>query len=403
MVVIVRPGEVKRVESSKWTLVYGRRKTGKTFLIENFVKYDEYFFVKRDGGVISKAGDKTLSYDAFLEIVKRALSDGKTVVIDEFHRLGQDFFDYLHYTKKQGRLILVSSTLFLSRKMFSSHSALLGFFAEMPIGLISLKDTLAAVEPFKDNKQRLETAILLREPIAVEYYDGGKDARATMATVLASSVRTIPAMVGEIFVEEERHISAVYEGVLRAIANGHVISGEISSYLYSRKLIKKDDPSIIQQYLGNLIDVGIIHRIQIYGKKRYVYKHASPLARLFYYADEKYNISERRLNAQEIARIVDTMMPRLVEDNVREYLADKYGLKETVMEAADYDVDACLVKFQKPEIVVEVKWKDKITKEDVVKAEENLQKAGAKKRLMFVPDKTGLKSDKVEFMDVTDL
>jgi len=30
-------------ELKKWVLVYGRRKTGKTFLVTIFVKYDEYF------------------------------------------------------------------------------------------------------------------------------------------------------------------------------------------------------------------------------------------------------------------------------------------------------------------------------------------------------------------------
>ncbi|MEM0376401.1 MAG: hypothetical protein QXI90_01290 [Thermofilum sp.] len=43
--IIERPEEVRRIsELKKWVLVYGRRKTGKTFLVSNFVKYDEYFF-----------------------------------------------------------------------------------------------------------------------------------------------------------------------------------------------------------------------------------------------------------------------------------------------------------------------------------------------------------------------
>jgi len=132
------------------------------------------------------------------------------------------------------------------------------------------------------------------------------------------------------------------------------------------------------------------------------YKHASPLARCFYYADEKYNISERKLNKKEIMRIIDELMPRMVEDNIRESLADKHGLIETILEAKDYDIDACLVKFNKPEIVLEVKWK-KIKNSDIKKAEENLLKIKAKKREVFVQDKKGLYSKVLNFIDVDDL
>ena len=405
MVVIERPDDLGRLSGTKkWLLVYGRRKTGKTFLIENFMKYDEYFFVRRDGGLISKVGEKTIAYDTFTEILKRALADDKTVVVDEFHRLGGEFFDLLHYMKKQGRLILVSSTLYLSRQMFSSHSPLLGLFAETPITLISLKDTLKAAEKLtNDNKQRLELAKLLREPLSVEYLDPKKDPRKILADILSSSAQTIPALVGEIFTEEERHTSAVYEGILRAVADGRVVSGEISSQLFSKKLIKKDDPSVIQQYLANLIRFGILRRIEVFGKKRYIYKHVSPLARLYYYADEKYNISERRPSDAEMQRIIDNIMPRLVEDNIREYLAEKHNLKETVIEAADYEVDACLLRFQKPEIAVEVKWKQQITPKDLQEAEDKLQKTEAKTRILFVQDKKNIPPTKLQINDPIDL
>ena len=46
--------------------------------------------------------------------------------------------------------------------------------------------------------------------------------------------KSIPAMIGEIFTEEERYISAIYEGILRAVASGNTVSTEISSYLFSR-------------------------------------------------------------------------------------------------------------------------------------------------------------------------
>ncbi|MBU4190410.1 MAG: ATP-binding protein, partial [Candidatus Thermoplasmatota archaeon] len=195
---------------------------------------------------------------------------------------------------------------------------------------------------------------------------------------------------------------AIYEGILRAVANGKVVSGEISSYLFSKKLIEKNDPSMIQQYLKNLIGVGIIKKIVVFGKKKFVYKHVSVLAKLFYYADEKYNISERKPDEKEMERIIDEIMPKIVEDNIREFFADKFGLKETVVEAKDYDVDACLLKFKKPEMVVEVKWKENVSKEDITKAEKNLGKIDAKKKILFVPDKKMLHSSILDIVDISD-
>lgn len=62
------------------------RKTGKTFLVSNFVNYDE-FFVKVDKGILRKDGG-SISYETFMEIVRRSLAENKVVVVDEFHRLG---------------------------------------------------------------------------------------------------------------------------------------------------------------------------------------------------------------------------------------------------------------------------------------------------------------------------
>lgn len=402
--IIERPQEVKRlVESKKWMLIYGRRKTGKTFLVERFLKFDEYFFVKRDRSIISKKDEASMTYEAFKGLLKRLLAGNKIVVVDEFHRLGDSFFDFIHYTDKGGKLILLSSTLFLSKKLFSSHSPLLGFFTELPVGLISLEDSLRALKSrASDKKQLVELSVLLREPIAVEYFSERENARKTFAKILIGSMRTVPALVGEVFVEEERSISAIYEGIIRAIASGKVVSSEISSHLFSSRLIKKDDPSVIQQYLSNLADFGVIRKIEVYGKKRFIYKIGSPLVRLFYYADEKYNVSERNIDETEAMRIIDELMPRIAEDNLREFFAGKFGLTEAVIEAADYDVDGCLLRFGKPEIVLEVKWKPNVSKEDIFKAEENLMSIPAKKRLLFVPDKKGLKSDSIEIADISD-
>jgi len=402
--IIERLDELERItRTKKWVLVYGRRKTGKTFLVERFVDHDEFFFVRRDRQIISKKDMVTLNYDAFLAVLTRALKDGKTAVVDEFQRLGDDFLDVLHQMRKSGKLILISSTLHLSKRLLSGRSALLGLFAEVPVGLISMRDCMNALAESNIGKKNIaEFSIIMREPLAIDYFDPKERPRDIFASILNGSVMTVPALIGEVFTEEERSVSAVYEGILRAIAGGREKTGEISSHLFSNKLIKKDDPSLLSQYLNNMVGFGIIKKIAVHGKRRFVYKHVSPLAKLFYYADEKYHISERVPGKKEIARIIDEVMPRLVEDNLREFLAQSMGMTEVILEEKDYDVDILLLKFKKPELAIEVKWGN-VTKSDVARAGKSLALIGATKTALFVPDKKMVVTEGLDVWDISDV
>ncbi len=400
---------IERVEASsingikKWVFIFGRRKTGKTFLVRNFIEHDEYFFVKKDKGIVSGEADKEIGYETFMEIVKRALSENKTIVVDEFHRLGEDFLEFLHYTEKRGKIILISSTLNLSKKLLGNKSAILGLFAEVPIGLLKLPDVIKTLKKYRlDKKSLLELAVFLREPLAIDYFSPGKDSRATIVDILAGSIKSMPALIGEIFTEEEKSSSSVYEGILKAIGSGHYVSTEISSCLFSKKLIKKDDPSIIQQYLLNLVDFGIIKKIKVYEKNKFVYRHVSPLARLYYYAEEKYNVSERAVNKAEIGRVVDELLPKIIEDSVREFLAELLGLEECVYETKGFDIDVCLLRFKKIDTAAEIKWKAIVGKEEISKAAENLGKTGCKEKFLFVPDKNKVSTEKIKVVDIMD-
>ncbi len=337
--IIERPEADKLNKIRKWVLVYGRRKTGKTFLVREFVKYDEYFFVKRNRTILDKDNNE-ITVKTLKEIIKRTLGQ-KTIVIDEFHRLGEDFLDFLHYLNGKGKLILISSTLWLARKFFEKNSPLLGLIAEFPIGLIELTDTLKKIKTIavKDKKTIVELAVLAREPIILPFIEN----KVELAEIILYYKNAIPALVGEIFKEEEKELSPIYEGILRAVATGKRISSEISSALFARELIQKDDPSIIQQYLSNLVKFGILKKIRIYGKKnRFVYEHTSPLFWLYFYADEKYNIGERKLSSKEITLIINEVMPKIIESTIRGWLAKIYGLQEANGELQGKDIDICL-------------------------------------------------------------
>ncbi len=407
MVIVKRQEQQLLTSTSAWTLVYGRRKTGKTYLIKQFVPWDRYFFVKRDRTILDEKG-VSLGYDAFLEVVKTIKEAKKTIVIDEFHRLPESFLDYLHFLSpdRQGRIILISSTLYLAKKFFSSGSPLLGLFIEIPLPICSIKETLVAL-PSMPSKDKLEIAMLLREPLALQLLQEGISGKKIITDCLQFSQKAIPALIGEIFSEEERTLSIIYEGILRAVASGKAISGEISSYLFARQLILKDDPSLIQQHLTTLVKLGIIKKIKVYNNPKFIYKHVSPLVKLFYFTDEKYNSTERILSAKDLQEIVLEALPHLIEDTVREFLALHYGLIEMVAEGKDFEVDGLLIKFKKPEIALEVKWKEHFSSEDIEKSMKNLFIFPVKRKIFFIPDKRNLKLlpefSSIEVMDVSDL
>jgi AAA+ ATPase superfamily predicted ATPase len=402
--IIPREEEKRLREINKWVLVYGRRKTGTTFLVKTFLEHDEYFFVKRDRSIIIGSSESVVAYDAFIVILGRMLNEGKTAVVDEFHRLGADFSDYLHYRDKKGKVILISSTLHLAKNLVAEKSPLLGLFAEFPLGLLKIEDVLKALPKGTDKKEGIELAVLMSEPLLIGYYKTGMTSAELCQISLSKSKFLVSALVGETFNEEERILTNVYAGILQAIAAGKRISTEISSFLFSRKLIPKDNPGSIQPYLQNLIEIGLIKRTPVINRKTFAYEHVSPLIEMFYYADEKYNLGEIALSRSHFSTMFGSMFPRIVERYIRSFLARKLGLLEGVVTGKDYDVDGCLMRFKKCKIALEVKWKKEVSKEDVLRAEEVLAKVESKRKLLFVPDKGKVRhrSDKIEIVDISD-
>ena len=400
--IIPRTDLTRRIEnSSKWVFIYGRRKTGKTYIVENTVKYDEFFFVNRNRSILDKKNNEIMSYETFTILFRRLLANNQTVVIDEFHRLGYEFLDILHSVQKRGKLILITSTLFLAKKLLTAHSPIMGLFNEIMVDIISLDETLKELSKFQlQKKDLLELSIFAREPIAIDYM-GKLSPTPTISEILLGSLKAVPALVGGIFSEEERTLTMVYNGILSAVATGNISSGKISSFLFSRRLVQKDDPSIIQTYLGNLIKIGVLKKIIIFNKNKFAYKISSPLIRLFFYAEEKFAISDRNVSSREIDEILSILLPRIVEDNVREVISLQENLVETIIEDSDYDVDGYLLRFKKPQIALEVKWRNKVR--DIGKIETNLLSLIAEKRVLFVTDKSELRSEKISLMDVSDL
>ncbi|MGA1822954.1 MAG: AAA family ATPase, partial [Thermoplasmatota archaeon] len=383
------------LRSGGWILVYGRRKTGKTFLVSRFLDHDSYYFVKRDRTVILNNDWKMINMETMLELMKRDLHDEKTVVIDEFHRLGSDFLDLLHSLEMRGKLVLISSTLHLSREIISGSSPLLGKVSELKVPIISYL-TLLRGDPGK-GKKYYEMQAFRQEPLVIALgYRNPVDA-------VKGSILTVPALIGEIFSEEDRKLSSTYEGILRSVAVGRSTSGEIASYLFSRKIIKKDDPSLVQQYILNLLDIGILKRTQVFNRNRYVYNHTSPMAWAFYSLDERYNISDRDLSSIELGRLLEEILPRIMETVIRTSISERTGTIDFVDHSPHDEIDGFFVRFRKPVAVMEVKWKVKIGRREASRIREKLMSHDADRRILIVPDRKMIEIEGVEVLEPSDI
>ena len=403
MRIIPRRIEVKKIEKAlPWVLIYGRRKTGKSFLVENFLKFDKYFFVNRDGTLLDKETNEIYTYEEFLKILKEILGV-KTVVIDEFHRLPENFLDYLHATGIKGKLILITSTLWLTERKLKRGEPLLGLVRPVKIGLIDEREIIDALSKEFEGKELIENCVYLREPFLIPSFKG--NIRDFLPEFLENGKIIIKETIGEIFKEEERELTNIYEGIMKAVACRKNISTEISTYLFSRKIIPKDNPGLIQKYLDILTKIGILEKVEVFGKKRFRYFHSSPLLDLHYYLEEKYSYTETNIPSELIRKVLEEKLPKHVEQFVRNLFVKIFGVAHKIIEEKDLEVDVALFEFKKPKIVAEVKWVKKLTGDEVESIEENLNSFKECRKILVVPDKNILKvfPKNIEVFDVKDI
>ncbi|ASJ02937.1 ATPase [Thermococcus profundus] len=401
MRIIPRRTELEKINVSGWKMIYGRRKTGKTFLARNFIDYRRYFFVNRNGSILDVDSRKVLTYEDFKDELLRELENGR-IVVDEFHRLPEEFLDLLHAYSGNGELLLITSTLWLAMRLLGKReSPLLGTVLPVKVGLIDEREIVMELSKEVSGKELVEAATYLREPVLVPLYQ--PPLRQFLASYLQSSGAMIAELVGEAFSEEEVSLSEVYLAVLHSIADGKSKSGEIGNYLLSRGLI--ESPSSVQKYLKVLTAMGLIEKRPIHGKKkRFRYAIASPLLDLHFYLEAKYGYTEMDTPLEFIRRVIDEKLPRHIESFTESLLAKVYGLRPVSVELPELELDIALQGFRKLEIVGEVKWKVRVKREEIAKIEDKLGQFDCRK-LLIVPDEAVLerKPEGIEVLTPSDL
>ncbi|MEM2637059.1 MAG: ATPase [Candidatus Korarchaeota archaeon] len=392
---------VLRNITAGWNMIFGRRKTGKTFFVRNFMEFDRFFFVERDGTVremVSTGTVREYTWREFLILFEEILGKER-IVIDEFHRLPEKFMDLLHAVGMKGELTLITSTIWLAEQLLR-NSPLLGLVNPVSVGLIDELDILQGLRGVIENRELVESAVYLREPLLIpEFVPPMRD---FLARYLRRGKYIIKGLLGEIFTEEGRTLTEIYDTILKSVANGQNISTEIASILYSRGLIPKDNPALLQKHLDILVSIGLLNRFKVFGKKKFRYYHSSPLLDLHYYIEAKYG-GEAELLEQFVRKVIDERLPRHVEWFLRDLMGKKYQLVPQIIE--DKEIDIALTDFNEIRVVAEVKWRKHVGTEEVKKVEEKLQQFTGAMKIMIVPEKNVLERAPVgiEVWDTNDI
>ena len=393
--------EIKKLNG--WILIYGRRKVGKTFLIKNFLEYDVFFRVNRDGSILAeKFIISTINnMDDFSRAVSELLLADKKVVIDEFQRLPESVIERISTLHPKGKVILSGSSMRVIKKLFGSKSPLLGLAMQYKLGLIRPVNILRELSKKMDAVQALELAPYLADAWTIPFYAKESDSEKVIYDLLKYSKFTVPSLVGEIFTEEEREFTKVYEAILRLIGAGELDYKNIASILAGRKVIERADSSLIIPYIKNMEDMGLVESLPIYSSKKKMYRLSSPMMEAFFYLADRYGFEDRDVSFEEARPTIEKLRNFAVQNFIGDLFASAYHGKKEYYVTPSKELDFIITVRNKAVIIGEVKW-GKYDSNDLKKFVEKSTFIKAEK-IFITKHKNETKIDNVKIMDVDDI
>ena len=341
---------VERWESSflrqgrGWLLVYGRRKVGKTFLLRSFLSWNLYVLVSRGGLCFVNGG--LVEVDEAIARVVEVLRDGGLVVIDEFQRLPEHFLDRLSHVHPSGRLILSGSSLNVVGRVLDRRSPMLGLFMPFKLDLISPADIIISLIDFGlDFRSAVLWGVLIRDPWLIPFINLSSPPWVEISRLAPMLTASASGLIGEVFLEEERQLTRLYDAVLRLLADGYWSSKIITAKLYDMGLISAPNPGIVTGILSKLENMGLVEKIPLWRSRgaRFYYHHRSTLTSTLLWMDERFEFEDYPPH-----RVEDALRSHLaleIQFFIGELLAKSRGLKRayTVLPRSLGDVDIVLL------------------------------------------------------------
>jgi hypothetical protein len=353
--------ELKKLKG--WVMIYGRRKTGKTYMLRRTFRDAQYFMITRTGYVIHEEGEKYtyMNVKEAIGRVGRLLNNGETVIIDEFQRLPEFLWEEIALHHPNGKLIASGSSLGIISRVFDRRSPLLGLLSPLKLDIISYSDTIVALKNLtRTPKDTIIWGLILRDPWVIPMFSIEADAITEIrekAYYLATSTH---GLVGEIFEEEERTLTRIYDAILRLVGEGIWKPSEIAVILTSNNMITGGQSTVIG-IIERLVNMGLLEKISLWKTRgaRFYFKHRSPIVSIIQYIDQKLNITETpKINVNR--EIVTNAISREIQFSLGEMMAEYIGGKRayTILLNGDIDIVILDERGRTPIIGYEVKIGD---------------------------------------------
>jgi AAA+ ATPase superfamily predicted ATPase len=341
-----------------WILIYGRRKVGKTFLIKNFLDHDVFFRINRDGSILAEKFvlNRINNVDDFSKAVIELLSKSQTVVIDEFKRLPEYVIEQISQVHPGGKLILSGSSMRVVKKMFGNKSPLLGLALQYRLGLIKPGNILREISKNIDPVQAVEISPYLSDPWTIPFFKKENESLKSIYEILNYSKFTISALIGEIFTEEEREFSRVYEASLRLIGAGEWDYKNIASILAGRKLIERADSSLVLPYITNMAAMGLIEALPVYSSKKKMYRLSSPVMEAFFYLADRYRFEDVDVSFEDVLPAMEKLRNLSIQNFIADLFASICSGKKEYFVTSSKEIDFVITFRNKPVLAGEVKW-----------------------------------------------
>ena len=132
------------------------------------------------------------------------------------------------------------------------------------VDIASPEDAILSLARYLRPREAILWAIVARDPwilgIVTPY---GEPWRAIIDRVV-SLAPIATSLIGEVFTEEEKQLTRLYEAVLRLLAQRYWSSKALAQKLYEVRLISSPQPGIVTGLLNQLEGMGLVEKISLW-------------------------------------------------------------------------------------------------------------------------------------------
>ncbi|NPA75864.1 MAG: ATP-binding protein [Euryarchaeota archaeon] len=394
-----REKEMEILRRAKRVAIIGRRRVGKTRLVEETLQPITLFIPgEKNEAIIAREWVDEIKRKRYIpeslstmkDVVEFLMREGETIFIDELQNAMKVNPSFLYDLQRlldkyrDARVVVTGSLISMSKKMIESYRAPLYGRFDYTIKLREL-DFRTVYEIMRDLGYGIEDAVVMWSVFGglPKYYETLEHFQVGVYDFIRMMFYEEPyPMLSEVMLMLKEELGKEYKtyfSILQAIADGNYTIGEIAGYMGVRS-------TDISKYMAALLnDYELItRRKNAFDKGKYRYYIAQNLIDFWfrtvwknYY---KFETKEVRFSEEDVRNYVGRKYEALVEQFIPELLPfsvkstgkywGKYLGKEKGKESFEVDI---LAVGEKDIALVEVKWSE-MSARDIQKEMEKLKK-----------------------------